>query len=193
MIGAKRLWYCLAASCALTCPACGWDGHFSICGYSTRPNYDTGIRTVLVPIFKNDTMARGLEFDLTRAVIRDIEAKTPYKVASETCRADSELLGKIVRVTKTVVNANQINEIRTGQVVLGVELIWRDLRPDHVGEILSAPRQGGAVDPKGKPLPVLVMAMGDFAPELGGSSATAYQEAVNRLAVQIISMMEKPW
>jgi hypothetical protein len=40
---------------------------------------------------------------------------------------------------------------------------------------------------------VLVTSTGNFIPELGQSLATAQQQAVDRLAVQITSMMEKPW
>src|SRR5262245_2349620 len=43
------------AACALLLPSCATDGHFSILGYSTRPNYDPNIRTVRVPLFKNKT------------------------------------------------------------------------------------------------------------------------------------------
>ncbi len=62
---------------------CQSTGHVSIFGYSTRPNYDECIRTVHVPIFENNTFRRGLEYDLTRAVIREIEQKTPFKVVSD--------------------------------------------------------------------------------------------------------------
>ena len=34
---------------------CTGDGHFTLFGYTTVPNYDMGIRTVYVPIFKNVT------------------------------------------------------------------------------------------------------------------------------------------
>src|SRR5262245_52882851 len=99
----RRLWFIplnlgviALASCALLLPSCAGDGHFTILGYSTKPNYDCNIRTVRVPIFKSRTyMAAtpvpGMEMDLTRAVIREIEARTPYKVAQE--NADTELKG----------------------------------------------------------------------------------------------------
>jgi hypothetical protein len=38
-----------------------------------------------------------------------------------------------------------------------------------------------------------VASVADFIPELGESRATAEQRNVRRLAVQIVSMMEKPW
>jgi hypothetical protein len=43
------------------------------------------------------------------------------------------------------------------------------------------------------PPPVLVQSLGHFIPELGGSFASAQQENVDNLAIQIVSMMEKPW
>jgi hypothetical protein len=205
--------------------ACSEDRNFTIFGYSTRPNYDTSIRTVRVPIFKNLTQRRGLEFDLTRAVVREIELKTPYKVVAANCDADTELTGTIISYNKNILNRNQLNEVREAETTLAVELIWRDLR---TGEILTRPRRGqvtpaapfipgpgmlpgtdntplpnpNATPPLGAPLPpgappppppVLVQSIGTFIPELGESLTTAYQRNVNRLAVQIVSMMEKPW
>jgi hypothetical protein len=175
---------------------CEWDGNFTLLGYSTCPNYSISIHTVRVPIFKNVTYRRGVEFDLTRAVIREIEAKTPYKVVGEGCTADTELTGKIVALNKNVINRNQQNEVREAETALAVEVVWRDLRS---GEILSNPKPGpGAAPPppanaSAGPPPVVVSSIGDFIPELGQSITTAQQQNVDRLAIQIVSMMEKPW
>jgi hypothetical protein len=176
---------------------CEWDGNFTLLGYSTCPNYATSIHTVRVPIFKNVTYRRGVEFDLTRAVIREIEAKTPYKVVGEGCTADTELTGKIVALNKNVINRNQQNEVREAETALAVEVVWRDLRS---GEIFSQPKPGpGAAPPpppanaSAGPPPVVVSSIGDFIPELGQSITTAQQQNVDRLAIQIVSMMEKPW
>lgn len=178
---------------------CGWDGNFTLFGYTTAPNYDRSIRTVYVPTFQNITMRRELEFRLTQAVVREIEAKTTFKVVSNPNRADTELIGKIVNRTKGLINTNQLGEIREGDATIVVELIWRDLRPGHVGEILSrtAPLQPDAPrDPNGLPLPpppTMISSQGSFIPELGGSLYSAEQQAINQLAVQIVSLMEKPW
>src|SRR5206468_642225 len=135
---ARRWLFLLPAAVALLMPACNSDGHFCFLGYTTQPNYDTSIRTVRVPIFQNNTYYKGLEFDLTKAVIREIETKTPFKVVS--CGpADTELSGKILGFNKTVLNYNQNNEVLELQTTLGVELVWRDLRPGHTGDILSQP------------------------------------------------------
>src|SRR5262249_41332066 len=151
---------------------------FTVLGYSTYPNYDTSIRTVRVPIFKNVTFYKGMEFDLTRAVIRTIEAQTPYKVVSGA--ADTELTGTIVVMQKAVINRDQQNEVREAQTTLAVDLLWRDLRPGHEGEILSRPRRAPGAPPPppppnappGTPPPeptVRVTSTGDFVEEVGGS------------------------
>ena len=180
---------------------CGtWDGHFCLLGYTTRPPYDIGIRTVRVPIFKNVTMHRGIEFDITEAVIREIEAKTPFKVVQGCVDADTELIGTVVGVNKGVVNLNQLGETRAAETTLSVELVWRDLRPGRGGDVLSQPLPGRPGDPLPPPVirapapPVLVQAISDdFIPELGSSITTARKQMVDRLAIKIVSMMEKPW
>lgn len=206
---------------AIAVPACTSDGNFTIAGYTTELNYSRKIRTVHVPIFKNETFIRRLEFDLTRAVVDKInDGPIPYRVVSRE-KADTELLGTIRTVDKGVINRNQQNTVREGQFVLAVELIWRDLR---TGEILSKPLDGvyaPAVNrqlmvppllnplsapgagpepmapapppPSGPPPVVIVQSFGTYIPELGGSTSTGYQQAVDRMAVQIISLMEKPW
>jgi hypothetical protein len=120
----------------LLASACEDGGHFTIAGYTTRPNYDTRIHTVRVPIFKNRTFIRGVEFDLTQAVIRDIEQKTPFKVVGPGCDADTELTGTVVIFTKGLLNVNQLNEVREAETTLSVEVVWRDLR---TGEYLTRP------------------------------------------------------
>lgn len=186
----------LAILACLLLAGCGWDGHFSVLGYHTQPNYDLAIRTVRVPIFKNETFRRGFEFELTRAVIREIEAKTPYKVVSGD--ADTELTGTIISVTKGVLNRNQLNEVRESEVALGVQIIWRHL---GTGEILSKPRTGPGAPPPppppgAPPVPppvTLVADTSNFVPELGESITTAQKRVIDKLAVKIVSQMEIPW
>jgi hypothetical protein len=214
-------------SILLLLTACSENRNFTILGYSTQPNYDTSIRTVRVPIFKNLTQRRGLEFDLTNAVVREIELKTPFKVVGANCDADTELTGTIISYNKNILNRNQLNEVREAETTLAVEVVWKDLR---TGEILTRPRRGettpaapflaapgllpgqegiavtqqpanAATQQPGAPVlpgtppppPVLVQSIAGFIPEVGESLATAYQRNVDRLAVQIVSMMEKPW
>lgn len=182
--------------------------------------YDCDIRTVYVPTFSNrafqTTPYRGIEVDLQRAVVREIGTKTRFKVVSDPERADTELLANVTGIDKTVLNRNQQNLIREADVVLVVDVLWRDLRS---GEVLSAPKLGRTPGAAGVPvvpadpppvfdptnpappppavvqdaLPTRLVATGRMLPELGESSTTAAQRAVNSMAVQIVSMMEKPW
>jgi hypothetical protein len=190
----------LLGTVSLLLPSCQSESGFTILGYSPAPNYRSDIRTVRVPLFKNmtyrDSTRQGLEFDLTRAVIREIEQKTPYKVVSPGCDADTELTGTIVRLQKTIINRNQLNEVREAETLLGVELVWTDLRS---GEVLSRPAPAVPPPPDGGPAvvppapPVIAFSQAHFIPELGESPTTAYKRAVDRLAVQIVSLMEEPW
>lgn len=189
----------LAALTPVLVCSCQDGGHFTLLGYTTRPNYNCEIRTVRVPIFKNETFYRGLEFTLTEAVIREIELKTPYKIVTAGCPADTELTGKITTLNKAMIIPDQLNLIRQSEVTLSVEVTWTDLRPGHTGEVLSAPKprppSTECINPPtpGKPLPVLVQSVVTLEPELGVSLASAQKKAVDRVAVQIISLMENPW
>jgi hypothetical protein len=183
--------------------------------------YDPDIRTVYVPVFHSrafqTTPYRGLEVEITRAVVREIGAKTRFKVVSDPDRADTELLGNVVGIDKVVLNRNQQNQIREADVVVNVDVLWRDLRD---GRILSGPRTdvppvaGLPVAPGQLPavvpfdpsvpqpppvcevpavLPVRVVATGRLLPELGETNASATKRVADQLATQIVSMMEKPW
>jgi hypothetical protein len=122
----------LVASASLLLPACEWDGNFTVLGYTTRPNYDASVQTVRIPVIKNlvlqDTVRRGMEFELTEAVKRQVRERTPFKVVGDNEPADTELVCTIVGYNKQMLNRNQLNEVREAENVLLVDVIWRDLR-----------------------------------------------------------------
>jgi hypothetical protein len=189
---------------ALLTAGCTSTGHMNIFGYTTEPNYDPSIRTVYVPIAQNTTMRRGLEFDLTMAVIREINSKPTgcMRTVSRPEGADTELDLKIVTWRKNLIIATPTNQNRQAEIGLGIEVVWKDLRPGLVGEILSNPKStlakepplpGQAVPPPAKAVPVLLLPVTTFEPELGGSNATAEKQAIDRVATQIVYMMEKSW
>ena len=216
----KRSLLAMTIAGALALAGCESGGHFTLFGYTTKPNYDDCIHTVYVPICENKTFRRGLEFDLHRAIVKAIEQKTPYKVVSDKSRADTELTCTIAAFSKNTINRNQLNESREIETVLTVAVVWKDLRS---GDILSQPRVGAArgpsfaglpdiapgaggvptqdnpAPPDGKAAPItpvkpaIVTATGNFIPEIGQSMTTAQQTDVNRLATQIVALMEKPW
>jgi hypothetical protein len=186
----------------LVVTGCTSTGHINLFGYTTEPNYDPTIHTVYVAISKNITLRRGLEEYLTRAVIREINGKTPFRTVSCREEADTELCLKIVNWRKNLIIPTPDNLIRQAETGIGVEVVWKDLRPDRIGEVLSNPKSalptepplpGMENPPPARAVPVLLLPVVTYEPELGPSNATAEQQAIDRVAVQIVSMMEKSW
>ena len=153
------------------------------CGYTLGSGFSPDIKTVSVPIFENDTYRRGIEYQLTEAVQKEIQNRTPYRLARGS-DADTRLTGRIIQVRKDVLGENDNDDPRQLQFSIMVRVTWENLR---TGEILA--RQEVPVDPLAIPL----IAQAGFAPELGQSQATASQSAIDQLARNIINMMETPW
>ena len=145
--------------------------------------YPGHIRTVYVPMFESVSFRRNLGERLTEAVMKEIEAKTPYKVTGSS-DADSVLAGRIVGETKRTLVPSRSGDPRELQVNLYVEVSWID----RSGNVL---RSGDPI-----PVPESIAAVGSTATvisEVGRSIATGQQEAVKKVAEQIVAMMETPW
>jgi len=145
--------------------------------------YPCHIRTVYVPLFESASFRRSLGEQLTEAVAKAVEQKTPYKVVADP-NADSILTGRIVGESKRVVAQAPSGEARDVEVRIRVEVSWLD----HQG---SAIRQSEAIS-----LPAELVDVGStatFVPEVGQSVATAQQQAIHRVAEQIVGLMENPW
>jgi hypothetical protein len=177
---------------------CESGGHFTLLGYTTQPTFDTSIKTVYVPIPRNVTYRRELEFTLQKAVIRELN-NSPYRVTSDRARADTELDMKIVTWRKSVININQLGETREAELAFNVEVIWRDLRPGCGGDILSNPKRfdptvlplpGEAPEKTPTAIPLMVSPTATYVPELGGSNTSAEFQAAAKAARQIVNMME---
>src|SRR3954464_15551144 len=97
-------------------------------GYQWRSLYREDVKTVAVPIFQNKSFRRGVEFQLTRALVQQIEAKSPYKVVPKE-RADTILDGEITEVRLQNVSTDSQLAIPQEQLyVITVDFIWKDLR-----------------------------------------------------------------
>ena len=149
-----------------------------ILGYSSASIYPTDVRTVALPIFENTTFDRGIEFELTDALIKEIESRTPYKVTAED-RADSILTGVIRRVDLEQLSKSPLTGL-SEEVILSVtiDFEWRDLRSNRLlverrsfsGSGLFVPSR-----PTGEPIE-----LGRFA-------------AVQELARDIVSELQAEW
>jgi hypothetical protein len=99
-------------------------------GYSMAAIYPADVRTVAVPILENDTLVRDIEFELTDALVKEIEARTPYKVTTQV-RADTILLARIRRVELTQLSKSRVTGLGEEAVVgVTIDFEWRDLRSD---------------------------------------------------------------
>jgi hypothetical protein len=150
--------------------------------WGTASLYPPHIRTVYVEIFGSEGFRRNLGEQLTEAVMKEIDLKTPYKI-SNSPDADSRLTGRIVSATKRVLVESPTDEPREVQFALVVEVTWID----REGTVL---RQGPIYL---QDATTTLTGTGVLLPEVGSSVATAQQDAIREAAVQIVGMMEAPW
>lgn len=153
------------------------------CGYTLGPQRVRGMRTVHVPVFQMDSFRRDLDRLLTEAVHSEIRTRTAYRLEDEHT-ADTILKGRIVDYRKDVLSETRFDDARELQLSLGVQISWVDRRS---GRVLQE-----RVFPIGQDLAQRAADV-SFAPELGHSMATAQQKAAERMAAQVVDMMEVPW
>jgi len=145
--------------------------------------YQAEIRTVAVPIFTSNSYRRGLEFQLTEAVQKQIQLRTPFRLEKEEY-AETILTGKIINLRKKKLGENRFDDPRQLETTLIVKVSWEDVQ---TGKILA--QQDIDLEPE----MIRLMTESSFAPEVGQSLATSQQEAIDRMARRIIDMMETPW
>ncbi|MGH7201153.1 MAG: LptE family protein [Planctomycetaceae bacterium] len=153
------------------------------CGYMVGGAFQSDVRTVHVPIFGNETHRRGIEFLLTEAVQKEIQSNTPFRLAKGPY-ADTRLSGRIISFSKNVLGESFFDDPRELQVTLAVEVTWEDLR---TGRVLA--QQQVPIAPE----VVQLLSQASFAPEVGPSLATATDDVVQRMARDIVNLMEAPW
>jgi hypothetical protein len=145
--------------------------------------YAPDVATVYVPMIESDSFRRDLGERLTEAVIKEIQLKTPFNVVG-TPDADSIMSVRLVGDSKRVILESRNDDPRAIEVGRAVVVTWLNRRRDPI----CMPR---TID-----LPAELMSIRQTAtliPEAGQSSVTAGQQALERLAQQIVSTMEEPW
>lgn len=141
------------------------------------------LRTVHVPVFESDSFRRNLGERLTEAVVKEIEARTPYKVVGST-DADSILSGRIVAERKRAVAENYNDDVREIETDMTVEVRWISRRGEMLMQRSSMPLG---------PLSLTISEDSQFFPEAGQSLEVAQQNAINQLAREIVGQMEVWW
>ena len=141
------------------------------------------VHTIYVPVFHSNSFRRNLGERLTEAVVKEIEEETPYKVVND-ANADSTLSGTIIQETKSVLVPDLSGDAREVQTAFSVQVSWVDRRNVKLRENKNVPLP---------PEIASVSGTSDLVPEVGQTVATAQQEAICRVAKQIVGLMEKPW
>lgn len=144
--------------------------------------YSQQIKTVYVPMFESTSYRRNLGERLTEAVIKEIERTTPFKVVQDPT-ADSVLTGKLISDTKRLIMNSPTSEARELEVNFAVLITWTN-------------RNGEILHEQAVPIPAETATINQsagFVPEVGQSLVTAQNAALQRVAKQIVSIMEVPW
>jgi hypothetical protein len=151
------------------------------CGYTQMGNnnaslYRQDIHTVAIPIFVNRTYRRGLETELTKSVIQQLEEHSPYKVVPRE-RAETILDCEIVAVTTSTLSFDEFSGLPQDQMIaMVVSFTWKNLR---TGEILVQRRN---FDQRA-----------EFFPALGESESAGETDAIQNLALAMVQELQADW
>lgn len=149
------------------------------CAYTLRAPYRNDIKTVYVPVFQSQSFRRDLNFQLTRLIQDEIRRRTPFRVVGSPEEADSTLSGSITFVDKNMMVENPNNLPRHIQGTIMATVKWTDNRLSF--------------EKKRDLQPVTVVENTPFYPELGETAQLGFLKGLEKLAEQVVDMMEEPW
>jgi hypothetical protein len=146
-------------------------------GYSNQWLYPTNIQTVYVEMFENETFRRGLEYELTDAVAKRIEAETPYKIVSDRDIADSVISGKIVSISDQLLSMErQTGRPLEEQASISAVVNWKNLKTGQL--VVENARVSEAMS---------------FSEWLDQGFDYGSTVAANRLAERVVEKMQVKW
>jgi hypothetical protein len=166
--------YLFLCVCILSLGLSGCDG---IAGYSNEPLFPEDIRSVCLEMFDNQTFRRGVEYELSDALAKRIEVDTPYKIVSDSDRADSVISGQIVSIGEMALSVDrEVGTVLEKEVELRAVVNWKNLKTGRL--------------------------MMDQLKVSASASYSRYQQqdfkyasslAANNLARKIVELMERKW
>jgi hypothetical protein len=165
------------ACLALVAVGCGPESDDStVAGYQWKSLYRTDVHTVCVPIFETRDFHRGVEFQVSDALVHEIEAFTPYKVVARD-HADTILEGEIVSVRTHPLSYSQQSDLPQEQLAsVVVNFTWKDLRS---GKILLQRKN--------------FEQSASYYPTLAEGQFIGTQTAAEKMAAGIVHEMEAEW
>ncbi len=145
--------------------------------------YHNEIRTVHVPMIQADSWRAGLGERLTEAVCKRIADRTPYQLA-DADKADTVLEVRLVAENQHASVMNRYNDTRQKTLRWTIIASWKDRRQNTIAQMDPIPLKSESVT---------INAESYLVAEMGQSGSTAQQEVIDRLANQIVQIMEEPW
>ena len=167
----------LAAALGLIISSLIFCGCAQVSGYSSESLFPADVSSVYVKMFESRSFRRGVEYDLTDALAKRIEAETPYKIVSSPDRAETVISGQILSVGTSVLSTERrIGRALEKEVVVRAVVNWKNLK---TGELL--------IDNES------VSATATYSEWQNQSFDYASTLAANNLARKIVELMEKDW
>jgi len=146
------------------------------CGYSNDSLYRKNIRSVYVEMFESKEFRRGIEFQMTEALRKQIDRQTAYKNAPRE-KADTILSGEILEWRESSLGHDFTFALpRQTAATLAIRYRWQDMRTGKL--LVDQPRLITTVE---------------YVRPAGETVYNARDDAVNKLARKVVNGMETPW
>jgi hypothetical protein len=154
----------------------GFSGCGGMSDYSNESLFPEDVASVYVEMFDNTSFWRGVEYELTDALAKRIEADTPYKIISSRDRADTVISGQIQVNELALTSERETGRALEKEVQLRAVVNWKNLK---TGDLLIDNRS--------------VAASASFSEWQNQGFNYASTLAANNLARKIVELMEKEW
>lgn len=147
------------------------------CGYSSDSLYRKNIRTVYVEMFQTKEFRRGIEFQLTEALRKEIDRRPlPYKNAPKE-KADSIITGEVLEWQESAVGHDHITALpRDTAGTLVIRFRWQDMRTGKI--IVEHPRLISTIQ---------------YVRPAGETIENGRNDAVSKTARKIVDQMATDW
>jgi hypothetical protein len=147
-------------------------------GWHFHAPFDTSeVKTVAI-FFKSNVFRRDLEKQLTEAVIKEINLRTPYRVVGNHEQADTLLTATITSDNKNLVVEAPTNLPRELNASIVVQANWTHNPPTDI---------------ESRRIPTIISETINFVPEVGETAVSGYNHVIQSIAKQMVDMMEQPW
>lgn len=179
MSNKNQLKYCRAVAllCLYSLMLLAFAGCSEMGNYSTQSLFPADFQSIYIEMFDNQSFRRGVEYELTDALAKRIEAATPYKIVSNRNLADTIISGQIIDVGESVLSTErQTGKAMEKEVQLRAEVSWENLK---TGTLLLDSRS--------------VTASATYSQWQSQGFGYASTLAANNLAKKIVELMENEW